>query len=218
MTQRIARGFFVFSVFLFSSTVSSAATFSYSVTCGSATLGPVTVLADTVANSGTINLTPNVPATGLTITSEGDESTQSGNTTTSGSFNATRTCTLTLGSGTASYQQSISMTILPGGSPTCGGPPSVPFGCLNFAAVSVSVNVGVQGTVVVSAPAYSVAGYDASRGGITIVPGAGQDTATLFAVPPAGTPVPPSLLLALTGLAAAAMYQIARRPGLRRSF
>jgi hypothetical protein len=217
MTLRIARRCLVFAVVLFCSTVSAQTNFNYSNTCAQATVGPIDILADSAPNTGSVTLTPNISATGLFIISEGDFHTNDGLPTlpTSGSFSATRSCTLTFGGVSVNYAMPLSINVTtPVGTGSNCTPVGFSGGCLTVGPVSVTVNLGAQGTVVVSAPARVVDGFDTSEGRflITIIPGSAVDTALLTpAAPPPATPLPPSFVLVLTGLAGASLYQVRRK-------
>ena len=189
----------------------SAVTFNYSTNCAvPTTIGPLTIT-NVDSSGGSVNLTPGVPSTASILT-VGANFTQNSSNLTSGTFNATLACTLTFGGISVNYSQPLSLTILPSGS-TCVVPGGGAGGCLVWLPVSVTVNLGAAGTVAVSAPGRGVLGYVASSlpGNIVLFPGAAIDTATLTSAPPPGIPLPPSLTLALTGLAAAGLYHLARR-------
>jgi hypothetical protein len=103
------------------------------------------------------------------------------------------------------------MTIIPAGTGTTCNFLASAFGCLSEGAVSVTVNLGAQGTVVVSAPARVTLGYDQTAS-VIVFPGSAVDSALLTpAAPPPTTPLPPSLILVLTGLAGAGLYQVRRK-------
>jgi hypothetical protein len=215
MTQRVARSSVVFAVVLFCSVASAQTNFSYSVTCAQATVGPITLFADTTANTGNVSLTPNVSVTGLSILSEGP-SHRTDSYPTSGNFSATRSCTLTFGGVSVNYAMPLSLNVTsPVGTSSNCTPLGFSGSCLTSGPVSVTVNLGAQGTVVVSAPAVVSDGFDTSEVGIgfiTIVPGSLVDTALLTpAAPPPATPSPPSFVLVLTGLAGAGLYQARRK-------
>jgi hypothetical protein len=215
MTLRLARNCFVFASVLLGSAV-SAQTFNYSVTCSQTTLGPVNVAYLGGSGSGNVTLTPNVPSTGLSILSIGENDQSNSFTVTSGNFSGSLPCVLTFGGVSVNYTRPISLAISPNpgpGSTNCT-PPGFAGSCLTLGAVSVTVNLGAQGTVVITAPVEVVDGYDTSEaavGFITVVPGFLLDTALLTPAAPVGTPLPPSLLLILTGLACIGLYTARRK-------
>jgi hypothetical protein len=173
-------------------------------------------LADTVPNTGSVTLTPNVTATGLAILSGEGPSHSTDSYPTSGSFSATRACTLTLGGVSVNYAMplSINVTTAVGTSSNCT-PEGFSGSCLTTGPLSVTVNLGAQGTVTISAPAVLSDGFDTSEvtiGFVTVIPGSAVDTAVLTpAAPPPATPLPPSSILVLTGLAGAGLYQVRRK-------
>jgi len=89
MNQRLTRSCLAFAVVLFCSAASAQTNFNYSVTCAQATVGPLTLFGDTAPNTGSVTLTPNVPATGLAILSGEGPSHRTDSYPTSGSFSAT---------------------------------------------------------------------------------------------------------------------------------
>jgi hypothetical protein len=211
MSQRLLQNCIVSSLVLLFSAISSAATFNYSLTCAQATVGPITISADSVPLTGSVTLTPGVLATGLNIISEGQVQITNSYPT-SGNFSGTRSCALTFGGVTVNFTRSYSLAV----ATSVAGENCTPTGfagsCLTWAPVSVTVNLGAQGTVVISAPALTTDGFDTSEvtiGFITIVPGSALDTALFTAAPP-GTPVPPSVVLLLIGLAGVSLYQSRR--------
>ncbi|MDP8979684.1 MAG: hypothetical protein M3O35_03725 [Acidobacteriota bacterium] len=219
MNRWIARCCIVVAAIVFCSVALAQTTFNYSITCTPTTLGPVTVdSAGFNVNSGTLILTPNVPLTGQSILSLGGSRLVNNNTVTSGTFTGTLPCSLTLGGVTVNYSQSLSMTIVPSGTTGAGCVfVGTAFACLNTGATSVTVNLGSQGTVVITAPSNITLGYD-QNASIIIVPASGVDTALFTPAALVGTPLPPSILMTLTGLAAAGMFQARRKLRLRQFF
>jgi hypothetical protein len=217
MTQRVARISVVFAVVLFCSAASAQTNFNYSITCAQATVGPMTLFADTVPNTGSVTLTPNVPVTGLAILSGEGPSHRTDSYPTSGSFSATRSCTLTFGGVSVNYAMPLSVNVTtPVGTSSNCTPVGFSGGCLTTGPATVTVNLGAQGTVSISAPAVLSDGFDTSEGPtigfVTVVPGSLLDTALLTsAAPPPATPLPPSLSLVLTGLACVGLYQVRRK-------
>jgi hypothetical protein len=216
MTQRVARCCIVFTAVWFCSAV-SAQTFNYSVSCAQTTLGPVNVEFQGGSGSGSVSLTPSVLSTGLNILSIPVNDQSNSFTVTSGNFNGTLPCVLTFGGVSVNYARPISLAISPNPGPNATNCTPVGFAgsCLTLGAVSVTVNLGAQGTVVITAPSNVVDGYDTSEaavGFITLVPGSAIDTALLTpAAPPSATPLPPSSFLVLTGLAGVGLYQARRK-------
>jgi hypothetical protein len=84
-------------------------------------------------------------------------------------------------------------------------------------AAQVTVDLGAAGKVDVSLPQIAVAGEDCNNNtvlsrGIVIVPGIlGNILLHDVPAPPPGVPLPPALILSLTGLAGAGLYQARRR-------
>jgi hypothetical protein len=214
LTQRAARCCIVFAAVLFCSTISAQTNFNYSITCTPTTLGPITVDgggSGFSTSSGSITLTPNVPATGVSILTFGGSRVVNNTTVTSGTFTGTLPCALTLGGVTVNYSVPLSMKIVPSGDMSTGCTfVGSAFGCLSEGPVSVSVNLGAQGTVVISAPGRITLGYDQNTT-VIVVPGSSLDSALLTPVAPAATPLPPSFGLVLTGLIGAGLYQARRK-------
>jgi hypothetical protein len=219
MTQRGTRCYLLSAVAMFCCVVSNAATFNYTVSCNQTTLGPSTIDLGGLSNSGSVTLTPGVTSNNLSILNFGLANRVDNNTVTSGTFTGTQSCSLTFGGVTVNFSRSLNMTINPAGSGGCALT-SFAGGCVTVGAVAVTVNLGVQGTVVITAgAATNLLAFDASliNGGIIIVPGLSIDSALLTLPGPAPTPVPPSVFLTLTGLAAAGLYQARRKLRLRRT-
>lgn len=203
---------FVASLLLACASVASAVTFNYSSACVvPTTIGPVTF--NNVATSGSVDLTTGVPSTAAILSSSLTYTINSNNLT-SGTFTGALACTLTFGGVSVNYAQPLTDTIVPAFTPGCTAT-SYPFaqGCIVFAPVSVSVNLGALGTVVVSAPGRTVKGYDGNiaPGTIVIGPASAIDTATLTTTAPPATPLPPSLVLTAIGAAGLGLNEIRRR-------
>jgi hypothetical protein len=215
MMQRVAKRWPAFAVVLFCSAASAQTTFNFSNTCAQATVGPLTIFGDSVPNTGSVILTPNVLATGLGIVSEG-ASHRTDSYPTSGNFSGTRSCTLTFGGINVNYTMPLSLSVAPNPGPSAQNctPAGFAGSCLTKGPASVTVNLGAQGTVVISAPAVVSDGFDTSEvtiGFITVVPGSAVDTALLTPATPPPVPLPPSFALILTGLAGAGLYQVRRK-------
>jgi hypothetical protein len=220
MTQPAARYCLVTAFLLFCCAISSAATFNYTITCNSPTVGPISVDSFTgpFTDSGSVTLTPNVTATGLALLNDAWNTVTVNNTVTSGTFTGTLSCAITLGGVTVNYSRPLSLAVTPAGGGGCATA-SFAGGCLTIGAVSVTVNLGAQGTVVITAPATVNIGYQANLvvGGGIVAGASATDTALLTPAPP-GTPLPTSFVLLLTGLLGAGLYRLRRKPILRRSF
>jgi hypothetical protein len=83
-------------------------------------------------------------------------------------------------------------------------------------AVAANVNLGAQGTVLIFSGNLTFAdAYDATNsiGFTTVFPSNLDrfDTALLTPAAPPATPLPPSFVLVLTGLAGASLYQVRRK-------
>jgi hypothetical protein len=215
MIGRLIRSCSVFVIALFCSAVSAQTTFNYSVTCTGVTIGPIAVDSFSPGStSGSVTLTPNVlfNSSALAILSFSANVVNVSNTVTSGSFSGLLPCMLTFGGVTVNFTRPLSLTVTPSGT-NCGAE-GFAGGCLTFGAATATVNLGAQGTVVISASFTLVAGgYDASKGigiprPVTPVP---FDTALLTPVAPPATPLPPTFVLVLTGLAGAGLYQVRRK-------
>ena len=214
MTQRLIRSCSVFAVVLFCSAVSAQTNFLYSVTCTAVTVGPIAIDSSIrSAAGGGLTLTPNVTFNGIgTILSIPLTIVNVSNTVTSGSFSGLRPCTLTFGGVTVNFTRLLSLNVTPSGV-NCGAE-GFAGGCLTWGPTTVSVDLGAQGTVLLSAGSFvNAGGYDASRGiGVPLtVPGSPFDTALLTPAPPPGTPLPPTFVLVLTGLAGVGLYELRRK-------
>lgn len=215
MTQRLARTCIIFAAVLFCSVVSAQTNFATSLSCGQVLVGPLTILADPPGAPTTgVALTPNVTATGVALLSTFLNHSVNDSTVTSGSFNGARPRMLTLGGVSVNFTREYSFVVNTA-SDNCSTD-GIPAGCLLERRISVIVNLGAQGTVLISSPSRTVAGYTSGRsvGFVTAIPATiGVDTALLTPAAPIATPLPPSVFLILTGLAAAGLHQVRRRVG-----
>ncbi len=223
MQPKLARGWLVLLILVLCGGASSAATFSYSISCSPLTIGPDQIQA--YSQSGNVTLTPNVANVSNTVDFF-NGATNIFRNNASATFNGTLPCNFTLGGVTVSANRGFSLAVV--FSPVTGAgresvsrPQLVPIGqethTFTFQAFSFDVVIPGQGTVTVSQGTHV--------DGITIQPpslSAGTLAALVLNVDPASSsllfvplaapiPVPPSFYLTLTGLAGAGWYEIRRR-------
>jgi hypothetical protein len=209
MSSRIGRLLLVSCL----SAAAHAASFTLQITSTSAPLGsvPSGPLAGT-AQLQTIDLTPNVSASYQL-------NQYSGYLMTSGfpigtGANTTVVQTVTVNGISAPVTRTVTLTDL-------GRPGIVGQNCnaniIFSAAATVTLDLGSSGKVDVTLPQVAQAGEECNNGltsarGVVIVPGT-TGALLLHDVPPppSGIPLPPSVTLSLTGLAAAAAYAGRRR-------
>lgn len=181
-----------------------AATFNFSMTCPADTVvGPVTVLAYVPPLTGSVTLTPGVPATDSFLPTN-QLTQQNNNAAAGGTYLGTLNCTLTLGGVPTAFSRSFSLNVPP-------LPPPPATGILTTGAVSFTVDLGTQGKVDVSSPAVQTLGFDRLliNGGFIVVPHNGSTTLLLHDVPIAPAqpvPLPPYLVFNLIGMVILGLY------------
>lgn len=223
MQPKLARGWFVPLICVLCAGPSSAATFSYSISCSALTIGPDQIQA--YSQSGSVNLVPNVANVSNTVDFFNGATNVFRNNA-SATFNGTLPCNFTLGGVTVSANRGFSLVVT--FSPVAGAAresASRPQGIFvaqethtfTFQSFSFNVVIPSQGTVTVSqgthvdgitlqAPILSAGSLAALV--LTVDP---ASSSLLFVPLPAPIPVPPSFYLTLTGLACAGWYEIRRR-------
>src|SRR5262245_49787031 len=139
MRSRVGMSLFV-GLVLWTS-IASAAVVDFTAECAQKVLGPITLLGTTgFGLGGTLDLTPNVPATGEVVINQGYIIQQNNGGVTSGTFMDTLNCTLTMDGVMVAYTRSVSLTISTA-SPC--GTPGVAAGCLAIGAPSPSLSVSL---------------------------------------------------------------------------
>ena len=226
MQPKLARGWFVLLICVLCAGASSAATFSYSISCSALTIGPDQIQA--YSQSGSVNLVPNVANVSNTVDFFNGTTNVFRNNA-SATFNGTLPCNFTLGGVTVSANRGFSLVVtLPSAGAAGRESASRPQGIFiaqethtfTFQAFSFNVVIPSQGTVTVSQgthvdgitlqpPLILSAGAIALPATILNVDPA--SSSLLFVPLPAPIPVPPSFYLTLTGLAGAGWYEIRRR-------
>jgi hypothetical protein len=155
----------VSSVLTLGTTVSSAATFSWTVSCSEVVVGPVTVLATTF--SGTVDLTEGVPVT-VALLPTANLMRNDNPSAPAGTHTGVLSCSLTFGGVTVPFTRSLTLTIGSTGN-----------GDMTVGPVSILVNLGPSvGVVSLSAPIFTSVGY-ASNIPIIVVPLAANTTVLL---------------------------------------
>lgn len=161
------------SVLGLGTTVSSAATFSWSVSCTETVVGPVTVLA--VTFSGSVDLTPGVPVT-VALLPTANLMRNDNPSAPAGTHTGVLSCSLTFGGVTVPFTRTLTLTINSSGN-----------GDMTVGPVSIIVNLGATlGAVSLSAPTFTSVGF-ASNIPIIVVPLASNTTLLL------GPPTIPTL-------------------------
>jgi hypothetical protein len=203
----------------------SAVTFPYSISCSALPVGPD--LIQPYSQSGSVNLVPNVANVSNTVDFF-NASTNIFRLGISQTFNSTLLCNFTLGGVTVSANRGLQLVVtnqfIAGASPESV---SRPHGILagqethtfTFQTFSFNVVIPGQGTVTVSqgihTDSITLPGsmpLAVGPNAVTTVLNVDPASSSLLFVPlPAGTPVPPSIFLTLTGLAGAGWYEIRRR-------
>ncbi|HYL77763.1 MAG TPA: hypothetical protein VEU96_26345 [Bryobacteraceae bacterium] len=223
MQPKLLRGWLVLPTFVLCAGVSSAATFSYSISCSALTIGPDQIQA--YSQSGSVNLVPNVANVSNTVDFF-NGSTNVFRNNASATFNGTLPCSFTLGGVTVSANRGFSLVVA--FSPVVGAaresaasrPQLVPIGqethTFTFQAFSFDVVIPGQGTVTVSQGTHvdgiTIQAPVLSAGAAALVLNVDPASSSLLFVPlPAPIPVPPSIFLTLTGLAGTGWYEIRRR-------
>jgi hypothetical protein len=203
----------------------SAATFPYSISCSGQTVGPDQI--QSYSQSGSVTLVPNVANVSNTVDFFNGV-TNIFRLGSSQTFNSTLLCNFTLGGVTVTanrgFQLVVTAALITGAAPeSVSRPRIVTTGqethTFTFQAFSFNVVIPGQGTVTVSqqtnTDGITLAGTTPLAVGpnaVTTVLTVDPASSSLLFVPlPAGTPVPPSIFLTLTGLAGAAWYEIRRR-------
>jgi hypothetical protein len=183
-----------------------AATFNFSMTCPADTIvGPITVKAAVPPLTGSVTLTPGVPAIDSFLPTN-QLTQQNNNAAAGGTYLGTLNCTLTFGGVPTNFSRSFSLNV-----PPLPSPPNSATGLLTTGAVSFTVDLGAQGKVDVSSPAVQTLGFDRLlvNGGFIVVPFQGSTTLLLHDVPEAvvlPVPLPPYLVLNLMGMIALGLY------------
>jgi len=166
----------VSSVLTLGTTVSSAATFSWTVSCSEVVVGPVTVLA--LDLPGSVDVTEGVPVT-VALLPTANLIRNDNPSAPAGTHTGTLSCSLTFGGVTVPFTRSLSLTIGATGN-----------GDMTVGPVSIIVNLGPSvGVVSLSAPIFTSVGY-ASNIPIIVVPLAVNTTVLLS---PPGIPTIPTL-------------------------
>jgi exosortase sorting signal-containing protein len=136
----------VSSVLTFGTTVSSAATFSWTVSCSEVVVGPVTVLAINFA--GSVDVTEGVPVT-VALLPTANLVRNDNPSAPAGTHTGTLSCSLTFGGVTVPFTRSLTLTIDSNGN-----------GDMTVGPVSILVNLGPSlGAVNLSAPVFTSVGY-----------------------------------------------------------
>jgi IPTL-CTERM motif len=149
--------------------VSSAATFSWTVSCSETVVGPVTVLALNL--SGSVNVTEGVPVT-VALLPTANIMRNDNPSAPAGTHTGTLSCSLTFGGVTVPFTRSLTLTIDSTGN-----------GDMTVGPVSIIVNLGPSlGVLSLSAPVFTTVGY-VSNVPIIVVPLAANTTVLL--APPA---------------------------------
>jgi hypothetical protein len=189
------------------SAVIQAAPFTLVITSTNSPVGslPSGPLAGT-ASLQTIDLTPNVQAT-YVLSNYTNNFYPGGGPPHTG---ATATVVQTVTVNGVSVNITRTLTLIPAASPG--------HDCANVIfspAVTVTVDLGASGKVDVTLPLIGDAGEDCNNGtvlsrGIVVIPGV-LGSLLLHDVPIPGIPLPPTLILSLTGLASAGLYHVRRK-------
>ena len=187
--------------FLLCAGICAATQFPYSISCQAVTVGPDTI--DAYTQSASVDLTPYVPNTSNTIDffNARTEGVLSG---VSATFDSTLACTFNLGGVTTQvnrpFQLVVAVTTLSGGF-------TAESHLYTLQSFSLTVSIPGQGTITVSQGSRIIGNPGA---GIIGTPPA---SSTLLFVPsqPNPIPLPPSLLLSVTGVAGIGFYEIRRR-------
>jgi len=146
----------VSSVLTLGTTVSSAATFSWTVSCSEVVVGPVTVLA--LDLPGSVDLTVGAPVT-VALLPTANLIRNDNPSAPAGTHTGTLSCSLTFGGVTVPFTRSLTLTIDSTGN-----------GNMTVGPVSILVNLGPSvGVVSLSAPIFTSVGY-ASNIPIIVVP------------------------------------------------
>jgi hypothetical protein len=136
----------VSSVLTLGTTASSAATFSWTVSCSEVVVGPVTVLA--VNFSGSVDVTEGVPVT-VALLPTANLIRNDNPSAPAGTHTGTLSCSLTFGGVTVPFTRSLTLTIGSNGN-----------GDMTVGQVSIFVNLGPSvGVVSLSAPIFTSVGY-----------------------------------------------------------
>lgn len=181
MSQLFSSSLAVSAFLALGAATANAATFNYSMTCPADTVvGPITVKAYVPPLTGSVTLTPGVPATDSFLPTN-QLTVENNNAAAGGTYLGTLNCTLTLGGVPAGFSRSFSLNV-----PALPSPPNPKTGLLTTGAVSFTVDLGTQGKVDVSSPAVQSLGFDRDliNGGFIVVPHNGSTTLLLHDVPP----------------------------------
>ena len=198
--------------------VCSAVPFSYSINCPQMNAGPDAILPFT--QSGTVDLPPNTTSTNNTIDFY-NATTQVNRSNTNATFNLTLSCSFTLGGVVTQVNRPFTLVVTEnmavGAQPAEGiRPEGIAFGSethtYTFQPYSFTVIIPGQGTVAVSGGT-QVDGTTLAPTAVTLVFIAPAIPSNMLFTPlPVNTvPLPPSIILTLTGLGGAAMYEVRRR-------
>lgn len=205
-----------------------AVTFPYSISCSPLTIGPDTIQAYSQSNS--VNLVPNVANVSNTV----DFFNAQTNVVFSGTpatLNGTLLCSFTLGGVTVSANRPFTLVItefipVVAAPASAVKPKGIPSSAhethtFTFAAFSFNVVIPGQGTVTVSQGIHTDLATLSFGVGANELGGQAATPSTVLNVDPASSsllfvplppvPVPPSIILTLSGIGAAGWYETRRR-------